>query len=433
MPHQQSKPVSVQDWLAYIEALHPKSIEMGLERVAIVASRLALQPTFKIITVAGTNGKGSTCAMLAQIYADAGYRVGTYTSPHLICYQERVKINQQPISDADLCLAFSAVEAARAEVELTYFEMGTLAAVWHFMQTPLDVAILEVGLGGRLDAVNLFDADCAIVTNVDLDHMEFLGDTRELIGAEKAGVYRANQWSICGDDAPPTSLIQHAKQIGAHLKLVNVDYAVLPQEGEWVYRDAVGDLVLPKLALVGDFQVHNAASVIFAVRALTPHLPVDDAQMLGALARVQLLGRFQYLHHSPDIIVDVAHNPHAALSLKDNIQQIKHSGRVIAVFAMLADKDIAGVVDILKAEVDAWYIAEIDHPRAAKLGQLQSILSAQGVTQPVFAYTKLEDALFSACEKITKNDKIIAFGSFFTVAGILEYWQQSKDTLNISG
>jgi dihydrofolate synthase / folylpolyglutamate synthase len=428
-----SKPVTVDDWLAYIEALHPKSIAMGLERVSVVAKRLALTPTFKIITVAGTNGKGSTCAMLTKIYADAGYQVGTYTSPHLISYHERVKVNNKPISDADLCAAFAAVEDARAEIELTYFEMGTLAAVWHFLQTKLDVVVLEVGLGGRLDAVNIFDADCAILTNVDLDHMEYLGDTRELIGAEKAGVYRQNQISICGDIDPPSTLVGYAKKIGANLKLAGVDFAVSYVDGAWLYRDAEVKLALPKFALVGDFQVQNAASVIYAVRALHQALPVNDNSILDSLASVQLLGRFQYLHHNPDIIVDVAHNPHAALSLKQNIEQVRHTGKVVAVFAMLADKDIARVVDILKGHIDVWHISQIQHPRAATVEHIKAILLEQGVSQPIYTYVKLEDALSSSCKNISKNDKIIAFGSFFTVASILEFWQVSKDRLNISG
>jgi dihydrofolate synthase / folylpolyglutamate synthase len=199
------------EWLAYIEALHPKAIAMGLNRVKKVLEKLQLSPSFPIITVAGTNGKGSVCAMLSQIYVQAGYRVGTYTSPHIHRYNERVNINLQSISDQDLCAAFVAVEAARADVDLTYFEMGTLAAMWHFCSQKLDVAILEIGLGGRLDAVNAFEPTCSIVTTIDLDHMEFLGDTRELIGLEKAGVFRANKLAICGDENPPKSLIEYAR------------------------------------------------------------------------------------------------------------------------------------------------------------------------------------------------------------------------------
>ncbi|HSI29366.1 MAG TPA: Mur ligase family protein, partial [Methylophilus sp.] len=219
-------PVTVEAWLSYIESLHPKSIEMGLSRVQAVAARLQLEFPFTVITVGGTNGKGSTCAMLERIYATAGYRVGCYTSPHLVQYQERVRLNGALISDDVLCAAFAAVEFAREEIALTYFEMGTLAALWAFEQQPLDVVILEVGLGGRLDAVNIVDADCAIVTNVDLDHMEFLGDTRELIGHEKAGIYRKEQIAICGDAQPPVSLLNHAAALGVPLKRFGVDYRI---------------------------------------------------------------------------------------------------------------------------------------------------------------------------------------------------------------
>jgi dihydrofolate synthase / folylpolyglutamate synthase len=424
-----AKPTTLQEWLAYIEALHPKSIAMGLDRVSIVAKRLGLTPTFKIITVAGTNGKGSTCAMLTQIYTDAGYHVGTYTSPHLIHYHERVKINAQPVTDDTLCNAFLAVENARADIELTYFEIATLAAVWHFMQAKVDIAILEVGMGGRLDAVNLFDADCAIVTNIDLDHMEYLGDTRELIGAEKAGVYRQHQISICGDLTPPQSLLAYAQKIGTTLKVINTDYRISFENGRWIYQDAEGQLILPTLALVGEFQIQNAASVIYAVRALGAKMPVASELMLDALANVQLMGRFQFLQRNPDVIVDVAHNPHAARSLKENIEQMQVSGRVVVVFSMLVDKDIASVVDILRGSIDEWHIAPIDHPRAAPIAKIMAMLAEQGVTQPIYSYATLEMAMQAACKKIAKNDKIIAFGSFFTVASILAFWQRSKDDI----
>jgi len=424
------KPTTLHEWLAYIEALHPKSIAMGLERVAMVAKRLGLQPSFNIITVAGTNGKGSVCAMFTQIYTEAGYRVGTYSSPHLIHYHERVKINQQPVSDQALCDAFTAVEGARGDTALTYFEMGTLAAIWLFMQHNIDVAILEVGMGGRLDAVNIFDADCALLTNVDLDHMEFLGDTRELIGAEKAGVYRAGQLSICGDLSPPQSVLAHARQIGTELKLIQQDFHIIKQNGDWLYADELGRLQLPKLSLVGDFQVLNAASVLYAVRAMQTQLPVDEATMLNALANVQLLGRFQFLHRHPDVIVDVAHNPHAARSLKDNILNMRSQGKVLGVFSMLADKDIASVVACLKDCFDAWYIAPIVHPRAASLSQMQALLTAQAVVQPVYSHVSLDDAMLAACKNLSKDDKIVIFGSFFTVANALTFWQTSTGQIH---
>ncbi|MGV3583263.1 MAG: bifunctional tetrahydrofolate synthase/dihydrofolate synthase [Methylophilus sp.] len=430
-----AKPKTLNEWLAYIEALHPKSIAMGLERVSTVASRLALKPSFKVITVAGTNGKGSTCAMLSHVYINAGYQVGIYTSPHLLRYNERVHINNQEISDQALCVAFQAVEDARKEVELTYFEMGTLAAMWHFMQLKLDVVILEVGLGGRLDAVNIFDADCAIVTNVDLDHMEYLGDTREKIGLEKAGVYRPNQISICGDHSPPSSLLAYAESIETDLKLANHDFHVKLKSNGWTYSDSNGELVFPELTLMGSFQVDNAASVIYAIRALASSLPVPVQVIVDTLPKVQLIGRFQYLHRRPDVIVDVAHNPQAALSLSESLKKIElsssHSFQWIAVFAMLADKDIASVVNLLKNQVDVWYVAAIDHPRAASIDMLKSILLENGVSVPILAFSKVEDALNMAYKNMTKNDKIIVFGSFFTVAAALESLPMAEDAFDL--
>jgi dihydrofolate synthase/folylpolyglutamate synthase len=425
-----AKPNTVDAWLAYIEALHPKSIAMGLERVSIVADRLALfkhTPSPVIITVAGTNGKGSSCAMLESIYTHAGYQVGCYTSPHLLRYHERVRVGCKEISDHALCEAFDAVETARETIELTYFEMGTLAALWHFSRLSLDVLVLEVGLGGRLDAVNILDADCAIVTNVDLDHMEYLGDTREKIGFEKAGVYRANQIAICGDRSPPQSLINFAGTVGAHLSCIQQAFDVDSRQGRWRYQDAEGYLDVPQLLLKGVFQKDNAASVIFAVRALKSVLPVADALIVDTIPQVQLSGRFQYLHHSPDIVVDVAHNPHAAHSLSENLAEIQKkmpsAGKLIAVFAMLADKDINAVVRILMPQIQVWHVAEIQHPRAAKLSDMLHIMRECEVKVPVHTHSNIEMALSDAYKSMANNDKIVVFGSFFTVAAALDYWQ----------
>lgn len=425
--HLSELPVTVEAWLSYIESLHPKSIEMGLSRVQAVAKRLQLEFPFKVITVGGTNGKGSTCAMLERIYATAGYCVGCYTSPHLVQYQERVRLNGALISDDVLCAAFTAVELAREEIALTYFEMGTLAALWAFEQQPLDIVILEVGLGGRLDAVNIVDADCAIVTNVDLDHMEFLGDTRELIGHEKAGIYRTEQIAICGDAHPPASLLEYAKTLGVPLKRFGVDYQIdvnsthdrRSQDAQ--YRDAQGPLTIDSLQLFGDYQWQNAANVIYAVRALHSTLPVTEDDLRQGLAATEVVGRFQYWHRSPDVILDVAHNPHAARALRHNLQQLSADGsQVFAVFSMLSDKDISGVVDILHDVIDAWDIAPIQHPRAASVECLKQCLSHKVSEKPVADHPDLPTALRSCYKKAAKNDKIIVFGSFFTVAAILE-------------
>jgi dihydrofolate synthase/folylpolyglutamate synthase len=410
-------PVTLDAWLAYIEALHPKTIAMGLERVKVVANRLKLNPTFPIITIAGTNGKGSTCAMLEAIYFHGGYRVGSYSSPHLLRYNERVRVNQQEISDEGLCAAFSAVEAVRGDIELTYFEMGTLAAVWHFINIGLDVALLEVGMGGRLDAVNAFESSCAIVTSVDLDHMEYLGDTREKIGFEKAGIYRSNKLAICGDDNPPNSLISFATEIGANLQLIGRDFAIKKTMEGWQFIAGNKNLAMPHLALQGDFQLNNAACVIRAVEHLQELLPVSEVNIYNALRSVTLIGRFYKVQSNPSIFVDVAHNPHAAKSLAHNLQTADCSGRTLAVFAMLADKDISGVISALKPQISAWYLADIHNIRGAKASDLHGKLEE---VVAVKTFINVASALKAACNDAVKNDRIIVFGSFYTVADAIE-------------
>lgn len=423
----QPKPTTIQEWLVYIEALHPKSIAMGLDRVQAVATKLSLVPSFPIITVAGTNGKGSTCEMLSRIYSEAGYKVGCYTSPHLIRYNERVRVNHQEISDQDLCMAFEAVETARGDIALTYFEMGTLAAMWYFCRANLDVVILEVGLGGRLDAVNIFESACAIVTTVDLDHMEYLGETREKIGFEKAGVFRANKLAICGDENPPASLLNYAETIGADLKLINRDFLVKKAELGWQYSAEALVLQLPALGLSGEFQFANAACAICAVLHLQDILPVSHANIHAALGSVRLTGRFQQVQSKPQIIVDVAHNPHAATSLAQNLQSTPCAGRTLAVFAMLADKDIEGVISAVAPCISRWYIADIWAARGAKALDLQKTLVRQVDQASVQVFDDVSLALAAACKDADKNDRIIAFGSFYTVADAISWVSARAD------
>ena len=426
-------PQNLASWLAYIQALHAKPIAMGLERVAQVAKTLKLSPIFPIITVAGTNGKGSTCAMLERIYHEAGYQVGCYTSPHLLRYNERVHVACEEVSDEALCAAFTAVENARGEVALTYFEMSTLAAVWHFMQSDLDILILEVGLGGRLDAVNIFDPSCAIVTSIDIDHVDFLGNTRELIGFEKAGIYRANTPAIIGDIAPPLSLVQYALDIDADLRRIGQDFTGTKTTSGWDFKSNNKHththtqlMPLPLPALVGEFQLNNAACAIEAIECLQDQLPVELPAIVQGLQTVKLAGRFQQISTRPLVIVDVAHNPQAALALAKNLNNTPCIGQTIAVFAMLADKDIHGVIEALLTEIDAWYIADTLTARGASAAMLVDAINQSAIekkySQPqIKSFRNTLQAYQQACLDVTENDRIIVFGSFFTVADVLSY------------
>lgn len=437
-------------WLSHIEQLHPKSIAMGLERVKRVVERLSLQLNFKIITVAGTNGKGSTCAMLAQVYKQAGYQVGCYTSPHLLRYNERVRINGVEASDEALCSAFAAVEQARLglnatddEIALTYFEVGTLAAVWHFAQSAIDIAVLEIGLGGRLDAVNVFEPDCAVVTSVDIDHQEFLGDNRESIGVEKAGIYRPSLPAICGDVNPPKSLIAYAQKIGADFMCIQHDFGYQVHAPDWDYL-ANGKIVytLPLPALEGSYQLTNASCVVAAVESLQSVLPVTADAIAAAMSEVKLAGRFQTVSKSPWLILDVAHNPHAAAALAKNLEahRVQSSnltaakpGKTIAIFAMLADKDVSGVVSAVKNEIDFWYVADIDHIRSAPVNDLVKVILEVVPRAKIKMFATAADACKQACIDTevcidrNENDKIIVFGSFFTVSSVMQYLTQHAD------
>jgi dihydrofolate synthase/folylpolyglutamate synthase len=416
---------TLSDWLAYIENLHPKSIAMGLDRVNQVIERLKLNPEFIIITVAGTNGKGSTCAMLESIYHEAGYSVGCYTSPHLVRYNERVRIDKVEIDDTSLCTAFSAVDAARTldsdHVALTYFEVGTLAAIWHFMQAKVQVAILEVGLGGRLDAVNAFQPNCAIVTSIDLDHMEFLGDTREKIGLEKAGIYRPGIPAICGDSQPPKSLINYAQSIHAQSKQIHLDFQHQLTSAGWQYS-SLGEVKynLPLPALKGNYQLDNAACAVTAVESMQHLLPVKAESIAAAMRNVHVTGRFQTIAEKPQVILDVAHNPHAARALAENLHACRSAAKTIAVFAMLGDKDIAGVIAAVQAEIDVWYLADIDHARGAKAQELKRMLMNTQPEAKCRTFDSAASAYAQACLDATENDKIVVFGSFFTVSNVMQ-------------
>lgn len=414
------QPDTLADWLAYLESLHPKTIELGLERVNRVKQALDLLPGFPIITVGGTNGKGSTCAMLESILSAAGYRVGCYTSPHLLAYNERVRVNRTPAGDEELCRSFAAVEAARGDISLTYFEFGTLAAMWHFFQAKLDVAVLEVGLGGRLDAVNAFDADCAIVTSVALDHMDYLGDTREAIGFEKAGIFRAGRPAICSEQNPPQSLLDHVQKIGANLQVIGQDFRFEARHEAWQFQGKrASHHALPYPALRGAYQLDNASACLAALDELRERLPVTENDIRHGLLEVTLPGRFQVLPGYPVVIVDVAHNPHAAQALAANLLAMACAGRTIAVFAMLGDKDIAGVVRAMKDVVAVWIVAEIQEKRGASLECLKGILHEEGLAERTKTAKSVTAGFEQACRMAAENDRILVFGSFYTVADIL--------------
>ena len=416
-------PESLSAWLDRLDQLHPSKIDLGLDRVRRVANALAIAPNFPVIIVGGTNGKGSTCAYLEAILRAAGYKTGLYTSPHLLRYNERVRIAGVESSDADLIGAFERIDAARTETTLTYYEFGTLGAVLQFADANVDVAILEVGLGGRLDAVNIFDADAAVVTSIDLDHQDYLGDTRELIGFEKAGIYRAQRPAVCADPNPPASLIAHIANLDADGCLLGKDFQFeLAAPAHWTYQGREWRLPnLPLPVMSGAHQLRNAAGAIAALEALLTRLPLDTDAIAQGLREACVVGRFQRIGHHPEIVLDVAHNPEAARALAATLTAHPVKGRTWAVVGMLADKDAAGVVAALSDAIDGWFVCTPNSPRslaAAALGACiqQHVCDAQ-ITEGDTPLHALEIALKHAAD----DDRIVAFGSFYTVAAVLAH------------
>lgn len=407
-------------WLSHIERQHPSAIALGLERVRAVAGRMALALRMPVFTVAGTNGKGSTSAMLESILRAAGYRTGMYQSPHLLRYNERVRLDGADAQDAALVAGFEAVEQARGDIPLTYFEYGTLAAAWLFQREAPDVLVLETGLGGRLDAVNAFDPDCAVVTGVAIDHVGFLGDTREAIGAEKAGIFRAGRPAVVADRDVPRSVLEVAARLGARLLLIGRDFDCEAQGRQWQYRGIDGSrTALAYPALRGEVQLKNAATAIAALQSLRERLPVSMQEIRNGLADVRLPARFQVLPGRPQVILDVAHNPEAARVLARNLGDSGFAPQTIAVVGMLQDKDIEGVVAELRDRVTRWHAAGLPGERGAGATRIAAAVVASGTAAPVFTHATPAEALAAARAAAGENDKIIVFGSFLTVAAAM--------------
>ena len=416
------------DWLAYLEQLHPSAIDMGLERSQQVATRLGLGKLApRVVTVTGTNGKGSPCAFVASLLRAQGLKVGVYSSPHLLRYNERVRIDGADASDERLCEAFAAVEAARGEISLTYFEMGTLAAFWLFQQSALDAVVLEVGLGGRLDAVNLIDADLALVTSIGVDHADYLGDTRESVAFEKAGIFRQGKPALCGDLNPPQPLLDKARELACPFLLRGRDFDQATTDRHWQWRGTRGagsSVELHDLPLL-DLPMENAALALQAY--LLMGLPWEAGQIRQALLDTQVTGRLdrravRWQGRRLELLLDVGHNPHAAEYLAARLAARPVKGRRLAVFGLLADKDLEGVIAPLAGVVDEWAVAPLETPRSRPAAELAAALTNVGAT--VKSYASVDAALEGQCAQATADDQILLFGSFFCVGQALEWLER---------
>ena len=414
---------TLQDWLAHCESLHPKTIEMGLERVQAVAARMGLRFDCPVITVAGTNGKGSTCAMLEAIALQAGYRPGVYTSPHLVHFEERCRIHGEIVQAQALVPHFEQVEAARQGVTLTYFEFTTLAIMSLMAASKLDLAILEVGLGGRLDAVNIVDADCAVITSIDLDHMEYLGPDRESIGREKAGIMRTGRPAIVSDPVAPQSVLDRAVEIGADLWTLGRDFNFSGDKQQWAWAGRgrrYSGLAYP--ALRGANQLINASGALAALEALRQRVPMTAQAVRNGLAMVELPGRFQIVPGQPALVLDVAHNPHSVAALAANLDAMGFYPTTHAVFGAMADKDLGPMLAKVGPLIDRWYFTDLPTPRAQSASVLMAKWQAQNKRADVQASIHADPmgALRAAVAAADPADRIVVFGSFYTVGGVLK-------------
>jgi dihydrofolate synthase/folylpolyglutamate synthase len=418
-------PTTLDGWLARCERLHPKEIDMALDRVMQVKQRLGIAFDAPVIVVAGTNGKGSTCTMLETIALQAGYRVGLYIKPHLVHFEERCRVNGESVAADALLPHFAAVEEARGDVPLTWFEFTTLAIVRCLSQAPLELVILEVGLGGRLDAVNAFDGDCAVITSIDIDHVDYLGPDRETIGREKAGIMRTGRPVIVSDPLPPASVIDRAREIGSDLWLIGRDfnYAGDKQQWSWAGRSKrFNGLAYP--ALRGANQLLNASGALAAFEALHERVPINAQAVRNGLALVELPGRFQIVPGQPMLVLDVAHNPHAVATLAQNLDQMGFYPRTHAVFGAMQDKDLDAIMSRMAPLVDHWHFCDLPLPRAAKADDLRARHAALNLRGPgpVEVHTHADPlaALRAALAHADPADRIVVFGSFYTVGGVLK-------------
>jgi dihydrofolate synthase/folylpolyglutamate synthase len=425
---------SLHAWLNWQEGFHPRAIDLGLSRAALVFQKLNSMSIKKTvtITVAGTNGKGSCVAFLEAIYKAQGYKVGTYTSPHILKYNERIKINGTPVTDELICQAFERIDAARGNTSLSYFEFGTLAALDIFFRSELDIQLLEVGLGGRLDAVNIVDPDAAIITSIDIDHVDWLGETRDAIGREKAGIFRKNTPAIIGDLNPPQSLLDIAQEKQALLFCLNKEFSYEKQPNSWNWQtneQQYNDLPYP--VLKGEHQLRNASVVIFAITQLQNRLPVTEKAIQQGLKNTQLMGRFQLCTENEiTILLDVAHNPQAVKTLVEHLKQNFADRKIYAVFAMMKDKDINSVIKLMKNQVHHWFVAPLTNLRAATEDTMQTCFETQGVNQVTMGFESFTEALIAAKQNAKKEDLILIFGSFFLVSEYLANKESFKGADN---
>ena len=418
------------EWLSWQETLHLSEIDLGLDRIREVAKKLnLLSPTFPIITVAGTNGKGSTVALFESILKAQGYKTGSYTSPHLIDYNERIKLNTINAKDDLIIEAFEEIDKARsaiAPISLTYFEFGTLAAMLIFTQQKVDVAVLEVGLGGRLDASNLWDTSLAIISNIGIDHVDWLGDDREVIAVEKAGIMRKGIPAICGDLNPPNNIAKEAQRIGANLYQINHDFSYQKNDDNtWAWKGFSQIHTLPLPALAGEFQLNNAATVVAGLQVINDFLPTTQESIKQGLREISLTGRLQTIQHNPEWLIDVAHNPHAAKQLAKHLQIHSINGRTIALFSMLKDKDIQQVVAIMDQYVDVWHIVELEGSRSTQLSELKEIINEQNPNKTVVAHQSFSNAIKSIKTSSNLQDRVVAFGSFLVVSELIKLMRPS--------